>query len=108
MPIATVSESDDAPKCSPEQGEGGEGGEGVSALQFRIAVVQHHRIVYRAACALLGDRHEAEDVTHEAFLRYWQHGSSVRSVREWLLKAAPQYDGWRIPLSPNRHLRSLA
>lgn len=57
----------------------------MSALRFRIAVLRHHSIVYRVACALLRDRHEAEDVSQEAFMRLWQQGDGVRSQREWLL-----------------------
>ena len=86
MPIATVPKSDDALGRSPEQGEVGDDRKGVSALQFRIAVVRHHRLVYRTACSLLNDSHEAEDATHEAFLRYWEEGHKVRGAREWLLK----------------------
>lgn len=88
MPTATVSKSDDALGRSPAQGEAGENRKEVSALEFRVAVIRHHRIVYRTACVLLDDKHEAEDVTHEAFLRYWQQGRKVRGTRAWLLKVA--------------------
>jgi RNA polymerase sigma-70 factor (ECF subfamily) len=37
---------------------------------------------------LLRDRHEAEDATQEAFIRYWQHGGDVRGARAWLLTVA--------------------
>ncbi len=40
------------------------------------------------AYALLADRHEAEDVTQEAFLQLWQRGGAVHSKREWLLTVA--------------------
>jgi RNA polymerase sigma-70 factor (ECF subfamily) len=88
MRTATVPKSNDALERSSEQREVKEGLRGVSVLEFRIAVIRHHRIVYRTACALLGDKHEAEDVAHEAFLRYWQQGGYVRGAREWLLKVA--------------------
>jgi RNA polymerase sigma-70 factor, ECF subfamily len=63
-------------------------GSGFSAWQLRLAVVRHYRLVYRVAYGLLMDRHEAEDVTQEAFLRLWQHGANVRGTREWLLTVA--------------------
>jgi len=63
-------------------------GGGVPAWRFRLAVARHAKIVYRIAAAMLKDRHEAEDVTQEAFLRYWQHGAGVRHQREWLLAVA--------------------
>lgn len=58
---------------------------GVPAWRFRFAVMRYGRIVYRVAHGLLGDRHEAEDVSQEAFLRYWQRGGGVRRPKEWLL-----------------------
>lgn len=60
-------------------------GAGVPAWRFKLAVMRHGRIVYRVAHALLGDRHEAEDVSQEAFMRYWQQGADVRRPKEWLL-----------------------
>ncbi len=62
-----------------------EGSARLSALQLRLAVLRHHRIVYRVAYSLLRDGHEAEDVTQEAFMRLWQHGGGIRARREWLL-----------------------
>lgn len=58
------------------------------AWRYRLAVVQHYRVVYRTARALLRDPAEAEDVTQEAFVRFWRHGASVLKPREWLLKVA--------------------
>ena len=63
-------------------------GAGLSALQLKLAVLRHHRLVYRVAYSLLMDTHEAEDVTQEAFMRLWQHGGAVRARREWLLTVA--------------------
>jgi RNA polymerase sigma-70 factor (ECF subfamily) len=48
----------------------------------------HDRAVYRVAAALLRDPREAEDVTQEVFLSYWQHGAGVERPREWLLRVA--------------------
>lgn len=60
----------------------------LAAWRYRLAVTQHHGGVYRMARALLGSSAEAEDVTQEAFIRYWQQGASVRRPREWLMKVA--------------------
>jgi len=58
----------------------------MSAVKFRLAVLMHDRAVYRLAAALLRDAREAEDVTQEVFLSYWQHGETVERPREWLLR----------------------
>jgi RNA polymerase sigma-70 factor, ECF subfamily len=80
--VAETDTSDELP-AEPEMQ-----GAGLSALQFRLAVLRHHRLVYRVAYSLLMDRHEAEDVTQEAFMRLWQQGGGVRARREWLLAVA--------------------
>ena len=69
-------------------GELREGQGVISAWRFRLAVVLHDRAVYRLSAALLRDAREAEDVTQETFLSYWQHGASVERPREWLLRVA--------------------
>jgi RNA polymerase sigma-70 factor, ECF subfamily len=58
------------------------------AWRFKLAVLLHDRAVYRLAAALLRDAREAEDVTQEVFLSYWQHGADVERPREWLLRVA--------------------
>jgi RNA polymerase sigma-70 factor, ECF subfamily len=73
------------PPAAPQQRAGN--GE-VAMWRFRLAVMQHRRIVYRVALAYLRDGHEAEDVCQETYLRYWQQGSGVRRPREWLLAVA--------------------
>ena len=65
-----------------------EGGRVMSSWSFRLAVLMHDRAVYRLAAALLRDSREAEDVTQEVFLSYWQHGEKVERPREWLLRVA--------------------
>lgn len=65
----------------PNHGDGG----ALSGLRLKLAVLRYGRIVYRVAYLLLADRHEAEDVSQEAFLRYWQHGDAVERPKEWLL-----------------------
>ncbi|HEX5419301.1 MAG TPA: RNA polymerase sigma factor [Gammaproteobacteria bacterium] len=60
----------------------------LSAWRFRLDVLQHHRIVYRVAFALVRNPHDAEDVAQETFMRYWRQGGSVELTREWLLRVA--------------------
>ncbi len=72
----------------PADAEPGEGAGAMSPLRFRLAVLMHDRTVFRVAAALLRDTREAEDVTQEVFLSYWQHGYTVRRPREWLLQVA--------------------
>jgi RNA polymerase sigma-70 factor (ECF subfamily) len=81
-----VAKTDRSGEFASEPGAGAEAG--VSAWQFRLVVVRYHRIVYRFAHSLLDDGAEAEDVTQEAFLRYWERGGNVRGPKEWLLAVA--------------------
>ena len=60
----------------------------ISPWRFRLAVLLHDRVVFRTAAALLRDAREAEDVTQEAFLVFWQQGAHVERPREWLLRVA--------------------
>ncbi|MDX1562188.1 MAG: RNA polymerase sigma factor [Gammaproteobacteria bacterium] len=59
-----------------------------SAMQFRLAVLRHHRLVYRVCYSLLRDQHEAEDAAQDAFMRYWQRGGGVRGAKAWLITVA--------------------
>jgi RNA polymerase sigma-70 factor (ECF subfamily) len=64
------------------------GGAKQSALKFRLAMLAHHRTVYSVCYRLLRDAHEAEDVTQEAFLKYWQLSGEVRGAKAWLITVA--------------------
>ena len=49
----------------------------------------HQNTLYRAALAILGDAHEAEDAVQDAFLRCLERGSAFESPaheRAWLLR----------------------
>jgi RNA polymerase sigma-70 factor, ECF subfamily len=63
-------------------------GQGQSAWRFRMAVLRHHKAIFRVCYGILGDAHEAEDVTQETFLRYWQLSAEVRGVKAWLVTVA--------------------
>jgi RNA polymerase sigma-70 factor, ECF subfamily len=60
----------------------------LATWRFRLAVLRHDKLVYRFACSMLRDEREAEDVTQETFLRYWQVGADVEAPRQWLLRVA--------------------
>lgn len=68
--------------------EAPQGSSAISPWRFRLAVLLHDRVVFRTAAALLRDAREAEDVTQEAFLVFWQQGANVERPREWLLRVA--------------------
>ena len=57
-------------------------------VRYRWTVARHYRAVYRLAAGLLRDRAAAEDVTQEAFTRFWERGASIRKPRAWLLRVA--------------------
>jgi RNA polymerase sigma-70 factor (ECF subfamily) len=63
-------------------------GQGQSAWRFRLAVARHHRAIYRVCYGILADAHEAEDVTQETFLKYWQLSAEVRGDKAWLVTVA--------------------
>ena len=69
-------------------GSGPKAGKGQSAWRFRTAMLQYHRLVFKVCYGLLGDSHEAEDVTQETFLKYWQLSGEVRGAKGWLVTVA--------------------
>lgn len=86
---ALVRDSDAIESESGEQAELVSGDAGTqSAWRFRLAMVKHHRAIYRVCFAILGDEHEAQDVTQETFLRYWQLSGEVRGAKAWLVTVA--------------------
>src|SRR5688572_7472585 len=75
-----------APESIPQpdpvaEAEAGVGDGVMSAWRFRLAVLMHDRAVYRVAAGILRDSREAEDVTQEVFLSYWQHGAERSEER---------------------------
>ncbi len=58
---------------------------------MREGLSEHVPNVYRFALRLTGDRHRAEDLTQETFLRAWQRQEQLkeeRAVRVWLFRIA--------------------
>jgi RNA polymerase sigma-70 factor (ECF subfamily) len=62
------------------------------AHAFAVLVRRHSDRVYQVALRLLGDPHEAEDITQECFARMWQHAPDWRpsgaGLIGWLYRAA--------------------
>ena len=60
--------------------------------EFRALVDRHAQAVHRVAYRMLGDIHEAEDITQESFLRLWRQAggwqSSGAGVPAWLRRVA--------------------
>lgn len=57
-----------------------------------MLVERHSAALYRVACRMLGDPHEAEDVVQECFARLWQQASGWRpsgaGLIGWLYRIA--------------------
>lgn len=57
--------------------------------RLEILVTTYENTLYRAALAILGDCHEAEDAVQDAFLRCWEKAPAFESpehARAWLLR----------------------
>ena len=56
---------------------------------FGALVLAHQQFVYNLAWRALGDEHEAQDASQEAFLRAWRHAPNYdarrASIATWLL-----------------------
>ena len=83
-----VRDTDAIDEAGGDKAPAADGTGGGSNFRFRMAVARHHRTVYRVCVGILGDEHEAEDVTQETFLRYWQLNGQVRGVKAWLITVA--------------------
>jgi RNA polymerase sigma-70 factor (ECF subfamily) len=55
-------------------------------LTFEEAFAQHHRLVYRYACALTRDSALAEDAAQEVFLRLHRQRIAADILRPWLIR----------------------
>ena len=82
-------------------------------MSTRERLLENIGSVYRFALRLAGDRHRAEDLTQETFLRAWRRRASLRDVdtaRVWLFKIAANLwrDGLRRDGRRPRHAGPLA
>lgn len=68
--------------------------------EFRKLVEQYHQPVYRFARNLIGDEHDAEDITQEVFLTAFDHLESYNATRASLLT-------WLFTMARNRCVNYL-
>lgn len=68
--------------------------------EFRKLVEQYHQPVYRFARNMIGDEHDAEDITQEVFLAAFDHLASYNSKRASLLT-------WLFTIARNRCVNHL-
>src|ERR1043165_2285677 len=66
---------------------------GAQVETFDLVFEAHHDYVYRLAHALLGDPHDAEDVTQDVFLRVYKALGSYRPERGGLRTGLTQIVG---------------
>jgi RNA polymerase sigma-70 factor, ECF subfamily len=74
----------------------------------REGLAEHLPHVYRLALRLTGDRHRAEDLTQETFLRAWKSRSQLketRAERVWLFRIAANI--WKDELRQSRFRSAL-
>ena len=77
----------------------------LTLAEFNRMVTDHGPTMYRMAFRLVGDRHEAEDLTQEAFRSAWKSKKlfqSGRGERAWLASILRRRvaDHWRRPRPP--------
>jgi len=77
----------------------------LSLAEFNRMVTDHGPTLYRMAFRMMGDRHEAEDLTQEAFRSAWRSRKlfqSGRGERAWLASILRRRvaDHWRRPKPP--------
>jgi RNA polymerase sigma-70 factor (ECF subfamily) len=87
-PVRKVQARPRIPEQHDTETSAGSPSQSPSALQYKLAVLRHYRAVFGFASALMSGAAEAEDVTQEAFVRFWQRGGTVRRQRQWLLRVA--------------------
>jgi RNA polymerase sigma-70 factor (ECF subfamily) len=68
--------------------------------EFRKLVEQFHQPVFRFARNLIGDEHDAEDITQEVFLAAFNHLASYRAVRA-------SFQTWLFTIARNRCVNYL-
>jgi len=72
----------------------------LSQADFNALVDNHAAALYRVACRMMGDRHEAEDMVQEAFRSAWRSRANFeanRGERAWLISILRRriIDRWR-------------
>ena len=77
----------------------------LSLAEFNRMVADHGPILYRMAFRMVGDRHEAEDLTQETFRSAWKSRRLFRpggGERAWLASILRRRvaDHWRRPQPP--------
>ena len=74
-------------------------------------IAAYENTLYRAALAVLGDAHEAEDAVQDAFLRYLEKAPDFESpahARAWLLRVAANLSKNRLRYNARRRTDQLA
>jgi RNA polymerase sigma-70 factor, ECF subfamily len=77
---------------------------------FRELVIRHQRSVYSLALRMLSDRHQAEDLSQEVFVRLHHNLSSIESLahlRHWLRKVTVNRAIDRLRREPRYETTSL-
>ncbi len=86
-------------------------GEAARAEVFRRLAADHLDASYRLARAILGNRAEAEDATHDAFVRAWRKWSSLRDpdrFEAWFERILVNTCRDRLRRSARRQVRDLS